>query len=220
MDTRWPALALAVLVAGFLGLSVPLYLTGGSRVPATFSLHHSLLVVHVMCASVAMVAAVMQIWPRLRVRRPVLHRRCGRVYVAAALPAAGSAIVIGAATPFGPLLAVSNVTLGVLWLWFTTRGYFAARGGRISDHRRNMVRSAVLALSVITNRIWTPIIYICCQPLQDKVFGGNGEHFQWFAAGMGAWLGWTVPLAIAQWWLTRNPVTSSSDRQLAAIPRV
>jgi uncharacterized membrane protein len=51
---------------------------------------------HVMFASVAMVAAVAQIWPRLRVRHPALHRRVGRVYVGAAIPAAACAMVIGA----------------------------------------------------------------------------------------------------------------------------
>ncbi|KUI45059.1 hypothetical protein AU197_12470 [Mycobacterium sp. IS-1590] len=218
--SRLWALALAVVVACFLGFSVPPYLTGGTRVPATFALHHPLLVFHVMVASAAMVTAVVQIWPRLRIRRPALHRRCGRVYVATAVPAAASAMVIGALTPFGPLLAVSNVTLGALWLWFTVRGYVAVRSRRIADHRRDMVRSAALALSVITNRIWTPVIYISCQPLQNNVFAGNAEHFQWFAAGVGAWLGWTVPLVFVQWWLGRRPVTASSNRQLTATPRV
>ena len=148
--------------------------------PATFGLHYPLLVGHVMFASVAMVAAVAQIWPGLRVRRPRLHRRVGRVYVAAAIPAAACAMVIGAATPFGPVLAVSNVLLASLWLWFTINGYLAARQRRFADHRRHMVRSATLALSIITNRIWTPILFITLQPLQDSVFGGNEEHFMWF----------------------------------------
>ena len=69
----------------------------------------------------------MQIWPGLRVRRPGLHRRVGRVYVVAALPAAACAMVIGAATPFGPFLAVSNVLLAAVWLWFTLNGFLAAQ---------------------------------------------------------------------------------------------
>ncbi|UUO01233.1 DUF2306 domain-containing protein [Mycolicibacterium novocastrense] len=219
-SSRRSALALAV-VAIFLGFSVPPYLTGGTRVPATFPLHYPVLVFHVTFASVAMVTAVVQIWPRLRIRHPALHRRCGRVYVVSALPAAVSAIVIGALTPFGPLLSVSNVTLGALWLWFTARGYAAARRRRVVDHRRDMVRSAALALSVITNRIWTPVIYVSFHPLQDSTFGGNAEHYQWFAAGVGGWLGWTVPLGIVQWRLTRRPVTtSSSNRQPTETPRV
>jgi hypothetical protein len=94
--------------------SLPPYLTGDpalSRVPAPagFSLHYPLLVAHITFASVAITTAVAQVWPGLRNRHPVMHRRTGRVYVYAAVPAAACALVIGAATPFGPILAVSNV---------------------------------------------------------------------------------------------------------------
>src|SRR5689334_7903553 len=115
----WLTPMLAVIVAAFLLFSLPPYFTGGTRVPSTFGLHYPLLVAHVMFGSVAMLTAVAQIWPRLRVRHPALHRRTGRVYVCAAIPAAAFAMVIGAATPFGPVLAASNVLLGAVWLWFT-----------------------------------------------------------------------------------------------------
>jgi uncharacterized membrane protein len=170
---RWLTPALAVIVGAFLAFSLPPYFTGGTRVPATFAAHYPLLVAHVMLASVAMVAAVTQIWPRLPARHPALHRRVGRVYVCTAIPAAACAMVIGAATPFGPFLAVSNVFLAALWLWFTINGYLAARRRRFADHRRHMVRSATLALSIITNRIWTPILFLALHPLQDSVFGGK-----------------------------------------------
>ncbi|MGV0802000.1 hypothetical protein ABQF26_33820, partial [Mycolicibacterium elephantis] len=63
---RWLAPALILVVAAFLAYSLPPYFTGGTRVTATFALHYPLLVVHVMLGSVAMVAAVAQIWPGLR----------------------------------------------------------------------------------------------------------------------------------------------------------
>ena len=208
---RWLALGLALIVVAFLAFSLPPYFTGGTRVPATFVLHYPLLVAHVMFASVAIVAAVVQIWSRLRERHPRLHRCVGRVYVLAAIPAAACAMVIGAATPFGPLLAVGNVVLAALWLWFTINGFLAARQRRFADHRRHMVRSATLALSIITNRIWTPVLFITLQPLQDSVFDGNAEHYLWFVAGLGAWLGWTIPLAVVQWWLNKRPAMASSS---------
>lgn len=208
---RWPAVALAAIVVGFLAFSLPPYLTGGTRVPATFGLHYPLLVAHVMFASVAMVCAVAQIWPGLRRRHPVLHRRVGRLYVCTAIPAASCALVIGVATPFGPILAVSNVLLASLWLWFTINGYLAGRDRRFASHRRHMIRSATLALSIIANRIWTPILFVTLHPLRDSFFGGNEEHFLWVVAGIGAWLGWTIPMAAVQWWLTREPAPLSSS---------
>jgi uncharacterized membrane protein len=208
---KWLAPALAVVVAAFLAFSLPPYVTGGTRVPATFGLHYPLLVAHVMFGSVAIMAAVAQIWPRLRARHPALHRRVGRLYVYTAIPAALCAAIIGAATPFGPFLAVSNVLLAALWLWFTINGYLAARQRRFDEHRRHMLRSATLALSIITNRIWGVVWFAMLHPLQDSVFGGNEEHFVWFVAGLSAWLGWTIPLAAVQWWLTRRPVAPPSS---------
>ena len=198
------AVALAVVVVAFLGFSLPPYFTGGTRVPATFALHYPLLVAHVMFATVAMCCAVAQIWPGLRRRHPAVHRLVGRVYVATAIPAAVAAMVIGAATPFGPILAVSNVLLATLWLWFTVNGYRAARRRDFAAHRRHMVRSVTLALSIITNRLWTPILFISLHPLQDSVFGGSEQHFTWLVAGIGAWLGWTIPMAVVQWNLSRT----------------
>jgi uncharacterized membrane protein YozB (DUF420 family) len=202
---------LAVVVIAFLAYSLPPYFTGGTRVPATFPLHYPLLVAHVMLASVAMVCAVAQIWPGLRKRHPGLHRRTGRVYVFTAIPAAVCAMVIGAATPFGPILAVGNVVLAALWLWFTINGFVAARQRRIAEHRRQMIRSATLALSIITNRIWTPLLFITLEPLQDSVFDGNEEHYLWAVAGLGAWLGWTIPLLAVQWRITRRPDMAASS---------
>lgn len=207
------SVALAVMVVGFLAYSLPPYLTGGTRVPATFGLHYPLLVAHVLLASVAMVCAVAQIWPGLRRRHPVLHRRTGHVYVATAIPAAVCAVVIGAATPFGPILALSNVTLGALWLWFTVDGFVAARQRRFAAHRRQMLRSATLALSIITNRIWAPVVYLSFQPLRDSVFGGDEDRYMWLVAGVVGWLGWTIPLLLLQAWLRRQPaqVTARSS---------
>lgn len=208
--------ALAVVVVAFLAYSIPPYLTGGTRVPATFALHYPLLVAHVLLASVAMVCAVAQIWPGLRRRHPGLHRRTGRVYVFTAIPAAVCAMVIGVATPFGPVLAVSNVALGALWLWFTVAGFIAGRQRRFGVHRRQMLRSVTLALSIITNRVWTPVLFLAFEPLRDSVFDGNDEHYLWAVAGLGAWLGWTLPMVVLQFWLNRRPAVSPSSVSPAA----
>jgi uncharacterized membrane protein YozB (DUF420 family) len=208
---RWPARALALIVLVFLAYSLPPYFTGSTRVPATFPLHYPLLVGHVMLASLAMVSAVVQIWPGLRRRHPRLHRRVGRIYVFTASPAAVCAMVIGAATPFGPILAVSDVMLASLWLWFTISGYLAGRDRRFAAHRRRMVLSATLALSIITNRIWIPVLFIALQPLQDSVFGGNEQHYLWVVAGIGAWLGWTIPTYLVYRRLKRTTLMPPSS---------
>jgi len=196
--------ALVLVVGVFLGYSVWRYLGGGTRVPPTFALHHQLLVAHVMLGAVVMVAAMPQIWPGLRARHPAWHRRSGRVYVAAVIPSGLLALVLGAAGPFGPALAISNVLLASVWVWFTIGGYLAARRRRFTEHRRHMLISVTLALSVITNRIWSPLLFMASEPLRNSVFGGSEEHYVWFVAGVGGWLGWLLPLAAVTWWLRRR----------------
>jgi uncharacterized membrane protein YozB (DUF420 family) len=222
--SRWLVPALAAVVVAFLAFSVPPDFTGDpaqSRVVATFFLHYPLLVGHVMLASVAIVCAVAQIWPGLRNRRPGLHRRVGRGYVFTAIPAAVCAMVIGVATPFGPILAVSNVVLASLWLWFTVSGFVAARRRRFAGHRRHMIRSATLALSIIANRIWAPVLFVALHPLQDSIFHGDEKRLLWVVAGVGGWLGWTIPLLAVQRCVLRRPaIAPSSIPQPSDIRRV
>jgi hypothetical protein len=52
------------------------------------------------------------------------------------------------------------------------------------------------------------------------MFDDNEKHYLWFVAGLGAWLGWTVPFLTVLWWLRRKPVTSSSILQLTDTSRV
>ena len=124
---------------------------------------------------------------------------------------ASVAMVIGAATPLGPFLAVSNVLLASLWSWFTINGYLAGHRRRLVEHRRHMIRSATLALSIVTNRIWTPVLFVALYPLRDSVFGSDDEHFVWMVAGAGARLGWTIPLGAVQWWLNRRHALAPSS---------
>ena len=67
-----------------------------------------------------------------------------------------------------------------------------------------MVRSATLALSIMTNRIWTHVLAMSLYPLQDSLFGRDQEHFIWLVAGVGGWLGWTIPLMTVQRCSTAN----------------
>lgn len=206
--------ALAVAAAIFLALSVPRYLTGDptqSRVPAPFAWHYPLLVAHVVFASIAMLTALLQVWPFIRRRYSRVHRLVGRIYVfGAVLPAGVAGLVVGAATPFGPILAVSNVTLAVLWLGCTGAGYRAGRRRSFAAHRRWMLRSTVLTFSIISNRVWGVVLFLVLTPLRDSVFGGDEQLFGWVLAGMTGWLGWTVPLAMSEYLLRRQPARSDA----------
>ncbi|SDJ88119.1 Uncharacterized membrane protein [Lentzea albidocapillata subsp. violacea] len=206
---------LAFVVVAFVAFSLPPYLTGDrlqARVQSDWGPHFPLLVVHVVCASIAIITCVVQIWPWFRGRFPVWHRRIGRVYVfAGVLPAGLSGLVIGWMTPFGPVAQVSNVLLAVLWLAFTGLAWRAARRRQFRDHRKWMIRSFVLTVSIITNRIWGAVAFLL---LADRVPEAELPHT---IAGIATWTGWTIPLLLSQWWLERKPRRRAAVEQREAI---
>ena len=129
----WAIVPLLLLVLAFVAFSLPPYLTldpARSRVPVGGAVrgYYPLLVAHVVFGSIAILTACLQIWPWLRTRFPDVHRRTGRVYVfAGVLPAGAIGLVIGALTPFGPVIRASNVVLATVWLIVTMTGYRAGR---------------------------------------------------------------------------------------------
>jgi uncharacterized membrane protein YozB (DUF420 family) len=202
-----------LLVLAFIGFSVPPYLSldaGRSRIPPPPDVraYYPLLVAHVVFASVAMLGAALQIWPWLRRRRPDVHRIVGRAYVfAGVLPAGLSALAIGSVGPFGPVLRASNVVLGILWIASTLTGFAMAQRRRMADHRRWMIRSFTLTLSIITNRVWAVVFTVTLAPQLPTLFGGSELALIQAIAGLSGWLGWVLPLLLCEWWLMeKTPV--------------
>jgi len=76
--------------------------------------------------------------------------------------------------------------LAALWFGFTVNGYLAARRHRFADHRRNMLCSVTLAFSIITNRIWNPILYMGLQPMRTACLVATKN------ASSGWWPVWAV----------------------------
>lgn len=202
-------LPLAIVSIAFVAFSLPPYLTldpARSRVPQPddFPPHYGVLVAHVIFGSVALLTACLQVWPWLRRHHPLAHRRIGRVYVfGGALPAGLLGLTLGAFSPFGPMVRVSNVVLASLWLGCTITGYRMARRRRYAEHRRWMIRSFALTASIITNRVWGVIAYLTLAPQLETTFQGSEKMLSWTVAGLAAWMGWTLTLLFAEWWLER-----------------
>ena len=133
---------LAFVVVVFLAFSLPPYLSldaSRSRVPPPpdFPLHYPLLVLHVICGSIALGCVVFQIWPWFRDHHWTAHRRIGRTYVlAGVLPGGLAGLVLAANTPFGPVIKVSSVMMALLWLGITTGSWALLSSLRCSHSRR------------------------------------------------------------------------------------
>ena len=73
-----------------------------------------------------------------------------------------------------------------------------------------MTRSVVLTMSVITNRIWAVIVSIILVPQLPTTFGGNEAWMVQTIAGLSGWLGWVVPLLVAEWWIVERRPTAAT----------
>ena len=216
----WPALP-AVLALAFLAYVLPPYLTfdpARSRIPppAGIAAYYPVLVAHIVFASIAMLAASVQIWTGLRQCYPIVHRWMGRVYVfGGVLPAAIAGLAIGAMSPFGPVVRASNMLLAVAWLACTITGFRMGRQRRLEEHRRWMIRSFVLTMSIVTNRVWAVVFVVVLSPQLTTTFNGNPLLLGQAVAGLSAWLGWVIPLLVVEWWLI-DSMTSNAGRARAA----
>jgi hypothetical protein len=148
---------------------------------------------------VAILACCFQVWGWFRERFPDVHRRIGFAYVFGGVLLAGIlALLIGARGPFGPTLRASNVVLATIWLLVTVLGFRAARAYDLEAHRRWMTRSVVLTLSIITNRVWVVVWILALSPQLATTFGGNEGLMIQAIAGLSGWLGWVIPLVLAE----------------------
>ncbi|GLZ77801.1 hypothetical protein Afil01_26080 [Actinorhabdospora filicis] len=202
---------LMLIAAAFMAYSVPRYLTldpARTNVPAPegFPQHYWLLSAHVVFGTVAMTTACFQIWPAFRNRYPRAHRIMGRLYVlAGVVPGALLAVTVGAVSPFGPVVRVANVLMGLIWLAVTIAGFRAARARRLGDHRRWMIRGFALTFAIITTRFLGVVAAIALYSGDEDLATASlsDVRVQTFTA-IGVWVGFTLHLALAQLWLDRR----------------
>jgi len=201
---------LAVVAVAFIAFSAPRYWSFDEAISRVkqpdHPWHYPFLVGHVTFGSIAMLTAVLQIWPWLRRHHPKVHRLSGRLYVfAGVLPGGLLALSIGAVSPFGPVTAAADVLGAILWLTFTANGFRAARDHRYGEHRKWMIRSIALTFSIIVNRVWGVLWVIVLTPQLDTTFGGSELALQQSIAALSAWVSFTSVLVLTEWRLQRKP---------------
>lgn len=175
-----------------------------TQLPPEHPLKYPILVLHILFGSVALVTTVIQLWPKLRARRPRLHRISGRVYVfGGVLPSALMTVVL--LSWLGGPGWIGRITLGVLWVLTTGAGWIAARRRRWEDHRKYMILSFALTMDAFSTRL-LKVLILGFIPLERLDLTITLETI--------SWVGWMANLVIAQWWIIR---TDRSRRRRVAV---
>lgn len=125
----------------------------------SFQSHAAVLYLHAFGSTVALVAGVFQFSPRLRRRRPTLHRWLGRAYLGAGVLAGGASGLYLARFAHGGIAAQLGFgTLAVTWLLTGARAWAAIRRGDVAAHRFWMTCNFGLTLAAVTLRLWLPLL--------------------------------------------------------------
>lgn len=153
-----------------------------------FPEYYWVLVVHITCGPIAMIAVIFQIWPWFRRNHAKAHRVMGRIYFGACILIGLSGLTI---VKFAPAVGQIGVTFTVLALLFTTTaGWIAARRHKYVAHRRWMLYSFAL----VTNNIWgVSIVWVL-----DHIWPTIQISYLLEAA---RWIGWVLNLMLVQAWL-------------------
>jgi len=147
---------------------------------------------HVIASPVALALGLMQFLPRLRDKRPALHRWSGRVYGVAVLIGGLSGLILAVGFVERPIAALGFAALAVLWLGATANAIRLAMLGRLREHRRWMIRSYALTAAAVTLRLALPFFF----------FLGGMDYAE--ASSYVAWLCWVPNLLIAESYLRRK----------------
>ena len=161
---------------------------------------------HIAFASPALLLGPFALWSGFRRRYLTAHRWTGRIYLAGGALGILGGMYLAAFAQHRPNwnFAAGLLVLGVAWLAAAAMAYRAIRNRRVESHREWMIRSYILTWSFVVCRLPE---YPWIAPL-TRALGPGAEVTV-------LWLGWTVPLMVAQLameWSRGVRATSSANR--------
>lgn len=149
--------------------------------------------IHITGGTLALITAPFQLIPSLRKKYINVHRKLGKIYVAAIL-------FIGAPAGFymaffangGMPASAGFIILSLLWAYTTYKGLYHMRKGEIAAHRRWMLRSFALTFAAVTLRLWVPVLsYGFHLPPEVTIVST-------------AWLSWVPNILVAELIINKN----------------
>jgi uncharacterized membrane protein len=159
--------------------------------PAPLPSFHSdraALVVHATAASLALLIGPGQFLYASAQRRPALHRRIGRFYLALLMTAAAAALPVALHAAGGRTSSVGFLTLASAWLFTASMGLARIRQHLVAAHGQWMIRCFALTGAGVTLRI--------------LLFSSEAAHLPFAVAYPAiAWLCWMPNLLVTELWL-------------------
>jgi uncharacterized membrane protein len=176
----------------------PFLLTGTDPEPEDFEAryvaHPWLAYLHMTPGVLYLLGAPLQLSERFRTKHYTAHRRLGRVLATAALVSASLALIFGLQFPWGG--TPEGIATAVFGCWILACLLLAVRAirrGKVSIHRRWMIRAFAVGVGVGTIRIWIGLLLAT----------GLLDFHDTFAVAF--WIGLSLNVLAAEWWIRTTP---------------
>lgn len=150
---------------------------------------------HIMLGGLALLTGWPQFLAGFRDRRPLIHRRIGKVYVVAVLASSLAGMGIGFFATGGVISASGFISLGIIWFSTTLGAYLSIRKGDLPRHQVLMTYSYAATFAAVMLRIWLPILM--------WAFGGFETAYL-----IVAWLCWVPNMVVARLIVRRSILRS------------
>lgn len=148
---------------------------------------------HIVPGSIYLLGALLQFSARFRRRHLTVHRRMGKVVLAAGLVTGVLAIVVGIVMPFGRLAEASaTMVFGLYFLASLLLAFRAIRSLDVFTHRRWMTRAFAIGAGVGLIRIVVGL---------GETFGVGIED----SFGAAFWIAFALMAVMAETWLWLRP---------------
>lgn len=108
-----------------------------------------LLIPHVLCGTIALLAGPLQFSSRFRGRYLKFHRVLGRIYVVSVFMGAFTGVALAAGRPGLPGTSMQAAA----WIVCTTAAFITARNRQIVQHRQWMARSYAVTFTFVSSRV-------------------------------------------------------------------
>ncbi|WP_062059604.1 DUF2306 domain-containing protein [Aquimarina longa] len=145
---------------------------------------------HIFIGAIALLIGWIQFHKKIREAKPEIHRLIGKIYMISVLISGVAGIYICFFATGGIISSLGFMSLGVLWLYTTAKGYWYARTAQIDEHKTIMYYSYAACFAAVTLRIWLPILMLF---LEDFII----------AYRITAWLCWVPNIIVAYFILNK-----------------
>lgn len=113
--------------------------------------------IHIIFGGIALLIG----WPQFnkywRNKYLNFHRNLGKGYMITVLISGSTGWVIAANASGGTVSQIGFLTLAVLWLYTTLKGYLSIINKKVVSHEKWMIRSYALCFAAVTLRLWIPL---------------------------------------------------------------